>query len=109
MAGNTRITNSPAQARSANGTTHVQRTISSTAVDLINFTPSAECTHIMVQFTGATARVTFDGSTDPTSSLGFSYVDSSSAFLLKDLALSAKAIRAGSTDVVAEIQEINSY
>jgi hypothetical protein len=100
MAGNARITNSPAQARSANGTTHVQRTISSTAVDLINFTPSAECTHFFVQFNEAT---------DPTASLGFVYVDSSSAFFLKDIGLKAKAIRAGSTDVVAEIQEINSY
>jgi hypothetical protein len=109
MAGNARITNSPAQARHANGTTHVQRTISSSAIDLINFTPSSECTHFFVQFTGATARVTFDGATDPTASLGFTYVDSSSAFFLKDIALSAKAIRAGSTDVVAEIQEINSY
>lgn len=106
---NARITNSFDQARPANGTTHAQRTVSSTAVDIITGTPAAETTHYFVQFTGANARVTFDDVTDPTASLGFVYVNGSTAFWLKDMALKAKAIRADSTDVVVEIQEINSY
>jgi len=104
---NARIVNTPAQAVPQGGATHHQNTVSSTAEDLIDFTLQDQTTHVMVQFLGATARVTLDGATDPTASLGFEYVAGSSAYFTKRMAQSAKAIRAGGTDVVCEIQELN--
>jgi hypothetical protein len=92
---NSRIVNTPSQAIPQNGATHKQNTISSTAED------------VFVQFTGANARVTLDGSTSPTTSLGFQYPDGSTAYWTRTQALKAKAIRDDSTDVVVEIQELN--
>ncbi len=102
-----RIVNTPSQAIPQYGTTHVQRTISSTAANVINWTLNTDTTHVFVQFTGANARVTLDGATSPTTSLGFVYNDGSTAYWPRQLALSAKAIRDDSTDVVCEIQELN--
>jgi len=51
--------------------------------------------------------VTFDGSTNPTTSLGFQYPDGSTAYWTRTMALKAKAIRDDSTDVVVEVQELN--
>jgi hypothetical protein len=104
---NSRIVNTPAQAIPQDGTTHKQRTISSTAVDIKDFDLNPNTQHVMVQFLGATARVTLDGTTDPTSTKGFEYVAGSSGYWTRGMFLKAKAIRAGSTDVVAEIQELN--
>jgi len=59
-----------------------------------------------MQFNGGNARVTFDG-TAPTTSKGFIYPDGSTAYLTKAMASAAKAIRAGATDVIVEIQELN--
>lgn len=104
---NARIVNTPSQAIPQSGTTHRQRTISSTAGDLVNWTLDPLTTHVQVQFNDATARVTLDGTTDPTASIGFVYVNGSSAYWTKNMAQNVKAIRAGSTDVVAEIQELS--
>ena len=104
---NSRIVNTPSQAIPQNGATHAQNTISSTAEDIIDFTLQADTTHVFVQFTGANARVTLDGSTSPTTSLGFQYPDGSTAYWTRTQALKAKAIRDDSTDVVVEIQELN--
>lgn len=106
MAGNARIVNTPSQAIPQDGAAHTQRTVSSTAVALINHTFATLTSHVLVQFTGATARVTFDGS-NPTTSKGFVFVDGATAYWTRNMALKAKAIRAGSTDVVIEIQELN--
>jgi hypothetical protein len=104
---NSKIVNTPSQAIAQAGTTHTQRTISGTAVALVNWTLNANTTHVFVQFTGATARITLDGTTNPTTSLGFQYPDGSTAYWTRALAQSAKAIRDDSTDVVCEIQELN--
>jgi hypothetical protein len=104
---NSKIVNTPSQAIAQTGTTHTQRTIGSAAAAIINFTLNTNTTHVFVQFTGANARVTLDGSTNPTSSLGFQYPDGSTAYWTRQIALSAKAIRDDSTDVVCEIQELN--
>ena len=104
---NSKIVNTPSQAIAQTGTTHTQRTIGSAAAAIINFTLNTNTTHVFVQFTGANARVTLDGSTNPTSSLGFQYPDGSTAYWPRQLALNAKAIRDDSTDVVCEIQELN--
>jgi hypothetical protein len=104
---NSRITNLSSQAIAQNGTTHHQNTISSSAELVVNYTLSPSSTHVFVQFNGADARVTFDGTT-PTASLGFLFVDGSSAYWEPHLAAAAKAIRAASTDVVVEMQELNS-
>ena len=51
--------------------------------------------------------MTLDGTTNPTTSLGFQYPDGSTAYWPRNLALNAKAIRDDATDVVCEIQELN--
>ena len=104
---NARIVNTPSQAIAQSGTTHTQRTISSAAASIINWTPNANTTHVFIQFTGANARVTLDGTTNPTTSLGFQYPDGSTAYWPVALAKNAKAIRDDSTDVICEIQELN--
>ena len=103
---NARIVNTPSQAIPQTGATHTQVTISSTAAAVCS-SLNADTTHVFVQFTGANARVTFDGSTNPTTSLGFQYPDGSTAYWTRTMALKAKAIRDDSTDVVVEVQELN--
>jgi len=104
---NAKIVNTPSQAVAQSGTTHRQRTVGGTAVALVDWTLNANTTHVFVQFTGANARVTLDGVTNPTSTLGFQYPDGSTAYWTRSLALSAKAIQDDSTAVVCEIQELN--
>jgi len=107
---NSRIVNTPAQALSQPGTTHRQVTVSSSANDLQtlgSFTLNAGTTHVLVQVTGASIRVTFDGATDPTSTKGFDYPLGTMAYWPRDLFLSAKCIREGGTDAVLEVQELN--
>lgn len=104
---NSRIVNTPSQAIPQSGATHAQNTISSTAEAVIDFTLQSDTTHVFVQFTGGSVRVTLDGVTDPTTSLGFQYADGSTAYWTRHMALKAKAIRDDGTDVVAEIQELN--
>jgi len=104
---NSKIVNTPSQAIAQAGTTHTQRTIGATAANIINFTLNPNTTHVFVQFTGANARVTLDGVTSPTSTLGFQYPDGSTAYWTRNVALSAKAIQDDATAVVCEIQELN--
>lgn len=104
--GNSRITNNGNQAIAQSGAAHTQRTVSSTAVNVLNHTLNSQTLAAMVQFNGANVRVTFDGTT-PTASLGFLYTDGSSALWNRQLLSTAKAIRTASTDVVVEIQEMN--
>jgi hypothetical protein len=103
---NSRIVNTPSQAIPQGGTTHTQVTIGGTAAAVCS-SLNADTTHVFVQFTGANARVTFDGSTNPTTSIGFQYPDGSTAYWTRTMALRAKAIRDDSTDVVVEVQELN--
>lgn len=103
---NSRIVNTPSQAIAQNSAAHTQRTISSSAVLVLNHTLQAGSTHALVQFNNADVRVTFDGTT-PTASKGFLYVDGSTAYWTRQMLSGAKAIRTASTDVVAEIQELN--
>lgn len=104
---NAKIVNTPSQAVAQTGATHTQRTISGTAAAIINWTLNTNTTHVFVQFTGANARVTLDGTTNPTTTLGFQYPEGSTAYWTRQMALNAKAIRDDSTDVVIEIQELN--
>lgn len=105
---NARIVNTPSQAIPQDNGTHTQHTIGSTAGLLSSsLTLQPLTTHVLVQFNGATARVTFDGATTPTASVGFRYVTGSNAYWTKQMFNAANAIREGSTDVVAEIQELN--
>jgi hypothetical protein len=103
---NARIVNTPSQAIPQNGVAHAQVTIGGTAAAICS-SLNADTTHVFVQFTGANARVTFDGSTNPTTSIGFQYPDGSTAYWTRTMALKAKAIRDDSTDVVVEVQELN--
>lgn len=106
MAGSARIVNTPSQAIPQFGASHTQRTISNSAVSVIDHTLNADTTHVLVQFTGANCRVTFDGS-NPTDTKGFIYLDNATAYWTRKMAQSAKGIRDDGTDVVCEIQELN--
>lgn len=101
-----RIVNTPSQAIPQFGTNHTQRTVSSSSVNVLNHTLAADTTHALVQFNGASARVTFDGNA-ATTSKGFIYTDGSSAYWTRKMLEAAIAIRTASTDVVVEIQELN--
>jgi hypothetical protein len=103
---NAKVVNTPSQAIPQNGAAHVQRTVSSTAVDVINHTLQGDTTHVLMQVLGATIRATFDG-TNPTTVKGFEYVAGSSAYMTRLMASKMKAIRAGGTDAVIETQELN--
>ena len=104
---NSRIVNTPSQAIPQNGTTHKQRTVSSSAVPFLDWTLATDTEHLLVQVTGADIRVTFDGTTDPTSTKGFRMQSGSSAYWTRTMALKARAIREASTDAVVEAQELN--
>jgi hypothetical protein len=101
-----KVANIPTAAIPQSGAAHAQRTVSSTALLIIDGSLNASTTQVLVQFNGADARVTFDG-TNPTATKGFKYVDGSSAYLSREMAIAAKAIRNASTDVVVEIQQLN--
>jgi hypothetical protein len=102
---NARIVNTPSQAIPQSGTTHTQTTVSSSVVT--PFSAIIDNTrHVMLQVTGANIRVTFDGTTSPTSTKGFQYIAGSSAYLTRGMALNMKAIRE-STDAVIESQQLN--
>ena len=103
---NARIVNTPSQAVPQNGVSHLQVTIGGTATAICS-SLNADTTHVFVQFNGGNVRVTLDGTTNPTTSLGFVYSDGSTAYWTRTMALKAKAIRDDSTDVVVEVQELN--
>lgn len=104
---NAKIVNTPSQAIAQSGTAHTQRVVNATAATLINWTLNTNTQHVVVQFNGGTTRVTFDGSTSPTSSIGFLYLDGGTAYWTRQMAINAKVIRGGATNVIAEIQELN--
>ena len=103
---NARIVNTPSQAIPQSGTTHTQVTVGATAANMFS-SLSDNTRHVMLQVLGATIRATFDGSTTPTSTLGFEYIAGSTAYLTRQMALSMKAIRAGGTDATVETQQLN--
>jgi hypothetical protein len=103
---NSRVTNVSNQAHPQSGSAHTQRTVSSTAVNVLNHTLQTQTAAALVQFNGADVRVTFDGTT-PTASLGFKFTDGTSALWSRAMLTGAKGIRTASTDVIVEIQEMN--
>ena len=103
---NARIVNTPSQAIPQSGTSHTQTTVSSSVVTPFS-SLAAYTRHVMLQVLGATIRVTFDGTTDPTSTKGFEYIAGSTAYLTRQMALSLRAIRAGGTDATIESQQLN--
>jgi len=104
---NSRIVNTPSQAIPQYGTVHKQNTISSTAELAVDWTLNASTQHVLVQVNNADLRVTFDGSTTPTATIGFRLTAGSCAYWTKTMATNAKAIRESSTDAVIEFQELN--
>lgn len=103
---NARIVNTPSQAIPQGGTSHTQVTVGATAANVFG-SLSNDTRHVMLQVLGATIRATFDGSTTPTSSIGFEYIAGSTAYLTRQMALSMKAIRAGGSDATLETQQLN--
>ena len=104
---NSRIVNTPSQAIPQYGTIHHQNTVSSTAELAVDWTLAADTQHVLVQVNNADLRVTFDGTTTPTASIGFRLTNGSCAYWTKTMATKAKAIREASTDAVIEFQELN--
>ncbi len=105
---NARIVNTPSQAIAQTGTTHAQITVTNSSAALsASVTLAADTTHVLVQFNNANARVTFDGSTAATTTLGFLYTDGSSAYWTRQMFNSARAIRTAGTNVVVEVQQLN--
>jgi hypothetical protein len=101
----TRLLNVSNQTVPQNTAAHTQRTISSSAVNVLNHTLKTDTRAILVQFNGGSARVTFDG-TSPTTSKGFIYADGATALWTPIMLTAAKGIRV-TADVVVEIQELN--
>jgi hypothetical protein len=104
---NARIVNTPSQAIAQNGTIHRQNTIGAAAENVLNWSLNSGTTHVLVQIGGADVRVTFDGVTDPTASIGFKMPSGSSAYWTRQMVTTAKAIREATTDAVIEAQELN--
>ena len=104
------IVNTPNQAYGSDKVTHEQVTVSSSALQLPAQLTAGELNkstqHVLLQVNGADLRVTFDGATDPTSSLGFKMVAGTEAYWSYDQFRKARAIRAGSTDATLEVQEM---
>ena len=104
---NARIVNTPSQAIPQNTTTHQQNTISSAAEPVLNWTLNSGTTHVLVQVNDAAIRVTMDGTTDPTASLGYRMPAGSSVYWTREMVSKVKAIRETSTDAVLEMPELN--
>lgn len=104
---NARIVNTPSQAIPQSGTIHRQNTVSGTAEFVVDWTLAVDTQHVLVQVNNADLRVTFDGTTTPTATIGFRYVNGTNAYWTKTMATKAKAIREASTDGVIEFQELN--
>lgn len=105
---NARIVNTPNQAIPANGASHTQITVSSSAVDLsAQYAIPATATHILVQVTGGNGRVTFDGATAPTSTKGFRLVVDATVYWTPKMWEAAQMIRESTTDLVLEVQALN--
>lgn len=107
--GNARIVNTPAQVIPQSGTTHLHGIVGSeTSADFDLIFPGGvnpQTTHVLVQFHGSTLNATFDGSTEPTASVGFRYLNNTSAYIPIDMFKKIKMISTGSTNF--EIQELN--
>lgn len=103
---NVRITNTATQVIRQAGTTHKQRTVSTTALDLLADATDPLTRYVCMQVTGDAIRVTFDG-TNPTSTKGFLYPVGTKEYMTPILAKSAKAIRV-TGDAVVELQEMNT-
>ncbi len=88
------------------GTTHQQNTISSSAENVLDFTLDANTAQVFLQFNDDQCRVTFDGVTDPTASIGFQYEAGDTALWSRTQAIKAKGIRV-TADVGVEIQELS--
>lgn len=105
---NAKIVNTPSQAIPQTGATHGQVTVGSSAAKLSATKAIDSATnHVLVQFNGATARVTFDDSTTPTASVGYRYPTGSSAYWTPQMYNAANCIREASTDVTVEVQALN--
>jgi len=105
--GNSRIVNTPSQAIPQYGTIHHQNTVGSTAELAVDWTLASDTQHVLVQVNNADLRVTFDGTTTPTASIGFRLTNGSCAYWTKTMAIKANVIREASTDAVIELQELN--
>lgn len=105
---NARIVNTPNQAIPARTASHTQLTVSSSVVDLSGqYTIPSTATHILVQTTGANARVTFDNDTAPTATKGFRLLKDSTVYWTPQMWNAAQVIREGATDIVLEVQALN--
>ncbi len=100
----TKVTNLSSEYRPVTGGSHRTRTVSSTAVAWLNFSPASNTKYFAWTLEGGDIRITIDGS-DPTASVGYVVANGSSGTWNVDFADAVRAIRSGATDGVFQIME----
>lgn len=92
------------------GTTHQGFAVADTAGTLEtlgSFTFADDTNYVLIEVQAQPVRITFDGSTAPTASIGFSYSAGTKELWHVDRAKDAKLIREGGTNAAIELQEFN--
>lgn len=97
MGANTRVVNTPNQAFPNPDTLHDVIEVTATAGSLASAMSDPKSTHVMIQVQDAAISVTFDGSTNPTSSVGFVIPVDTTVYWPKALFLNAIAKTASGT------------
>lgn len=102
-----KITNLSYEFIPASGGSLRSRTVSSTAIDWLNFTPSSHTKYFVWSVSGGDVRITIDGS-DPTASSGYVIADGSTGVWNLTFADAVRAIREDATDAVFHILEVDT-
>lgn len=102
-----KVTNISSEFIPATGGQLRSRTVSTAAVDWMNFTPSGHTKYFVWSLSGGDVRITIDGS-DPTASSGYLIADGSTGVWNTTWADAVRAIRAGATDGVFQILEADT-
>ena len=103
----TQITNLSSEYIPATGGAHRQVTVAGTAMDWLNFSPSARTKYFVWAVTGGEVRITIDGS-DPTASVGYPIAIGATGVWSVQFADSVRAIRTGATSGVFEVMEVDT-
>ena len=109
MAANVKVTNGEFQTHAVDGATHHQVTVSDTAGTLQtlgSFAFNAKTRYVLIEVKAQPARITFDGATDPTATLGYDYPDGTRELWHIKKAKDAILVREGGSDSTVEVQEM---
>lgn len=106
--GPVKVTNQEHNLVFQNGTTHKGFTVADTAGSLEtlgSFTFNANTEYVLIQIQSQPVRITFDGATTPTATVGFSYAAGTKEVWSIDKAKDALLVREGGTSADVELQE----